>query len=448
MTKRPVVFLTISILAALLFTACDIAQDTIEDVAESVEDLVDGEQWEEEYWDAEEEASQSGLDNETDDLPMPKPMADLPLDLPISNKWDLWTTDETLLRGANIWQSVVVPDLDGPTFKGSGRVGPPYSQDDFNALAELGANYVTISGPGLFTEERPFRVDDAVVDHMDHLLEMIAQADMFVTISFRTGPGRSEYGLCCDEEDPFFSGYFNDTVWEDSDAQNAWIAMWKYMAERYRDNPIVVGYKLMVEPNAAPIYFDVWEPDELDPDYAHTIYDWNQFYPRIVEGIREVDHGTPILVSAEGFSAIHWVPYLKVLDVPNLVYVAHQYAPYDGYTHQSPGGKNSYPDNFDIDDDGNTESFDRDWLEDLLSPLDKFAADFSVPVSVDEFGVNRWIPGAARYMDDIMGLFEARGMNYSLWEWQTSWPEFAEDVLEGDRDRDLLADGGVRVLGQ
>jgi cysteinyl-tRNA synthetase len=51
-----------------------------------------------------------------------------------------------------------------------------------------------------------------------------------------------------------------------------------------------------------------------------------------------------------------------------------------------------------------------------------------VPIAVDEYGVNRWVPGAAEFMHDQMALFEQRGMNYALWEWQTSWEPFAEDV--------------------
>ena len=27
-----------------------------------------------------------------------------------------------------------------------------------------------------------------------------------------------------------------------------------------------------------------------------------------------------------------------------------------------------------------------------------------------------------------MGLFEEKGINYSLWEWQTSWPDFEAEV--------------------
>jgi len=108
------------------------------------------------------------------------------------DKITLWQ-GETQLRGANIWQRVIVPDLDGPEFLGSSHIGPPYTQADFDLLASLGANYVNISGPGLFTEIPPYGVDLEVQANLDNLLEMIRKADMFAVITFRTGPGRSDF---------------------------------------------------------------------------------------------------------------------------------------------------------------------------------------------------------------------------------------------------------------
>ena len=361
--------------------------------------------------------------------PLPSDVSTSPVDAAaVLTKWDLWSSGSTLLRGANIWQSVVIPDLDGATFKGSGRVGPPYTQTDFDQLAALGANYVSISGPGLFTEQPPFQADHAVVAHLESLLAMIAEADMFATIGFRTGPGRSEYGLCCGG-DNYFDGYFNDTVWEDAAAQGAWAEMWRYTADRFKDHPAVVGYKLMVEPNAGAVFFDVYEPDEFYPEFEGTLLDWNELYPDLVEAIREVDPDTPILVGGMGFSSLRWMPYLDTIDVDKIVYVAHQYEPFDDYTHQEPSDDNTYPGSFDLDYDDEDDDFDRAWLDRvLLAPLDAFRSQNQATVTVDEFGVNRWVPGADAYMADIMDLFEARAMNHALWEWQASWPEFRLEV--------------------
>ena len=106
------------------------------------------------------------------------PPAPLPSESGI-DKWSLWA-DGTQLRGANIWQHVVVPWVDGDEFLGDDHVGPPFVQQDLDRLAALGANYVNISGPGLFTEKPPYVPDEAAQAHMDNLLDMIARADNLV----------------------------------------------------------------------------------------------------------------------------------------------------------------------------------------------------------------------------------------------------------------------------
>lgn len=345
----------------------------------------------------------------------------------IHSKWDLWSSGVSLLRGANVWQALVLSKVDGVVFKGDGRVGPPFTQEDFYNLASLGANYVVISGPGLFTEKPPYQVDMEVQENLDHLLEMIANADMFATIALRSGPGKAEWSLCCWGE-PYYRGYFNDRIWTDSAAQQAWVDMWQYTAERYHDNPIVVGYKLMVEPNASEVLFNISEPEEFHKYYSGSLADWNILYPQIVTGIRKTDSETPILVGSDGYSSINWLPFLKPVNDLYIVYVVHQYSPYEQYTHQDPWGNNSYPDTFDTNNDRKEETFDRNWLINLLLPVSNYFLENNSPIAVDEFGICRWVPGAAEYMYDLMGLFEENSWNYAIWEWATSYRPFEEEV--------------------
>lgn len=347
---------------------------------------------------------------------------------PAFDKWGLWV-DETHLRGANIWQRIVIPELDGPDFLGSGHVGPPYTQADFDRLAALGANYVNISGPGLFTEKPPYRLDEGVQANLDNLLAMIERADMFAVITFRTGPGRSDFTFYREGAGDWFdASLLIESVWEDRAAQDAWVEMWRYAAQRYRAHPIVAGYDLMCEPNAADVLLGVWEPDEFYADYAGTLYDWNQLAARITAAIRSVDADTPILVGGMGWSAVRWLPYLHPTGDARTVYVVHQYEPQEQYTHQPPRGKNSYPGSFDLDWDGVRDTFDKAWLDGYLSIIDAYTAEHHVPVAVNEFGVQRWVPDGAAFMDDQMTLFEARGMNYALWAWDPAWDPWTEEV--------------------
>jgi hypothetical protein len=45
---------------------------------------------------------------------------------------------------------------------------------------------------------------------------------------------------------------------------------------------------------------------------------------------------------------------------------------------------------------------------------------------VNEYGLERWEPGGADYVQDEMSLFEQHGWNYAVWQWHASWPPLAE----------------------
>ena len=340
------------------------------------------------------------------------------------DKFSLWM-GETQLRGANTWQRIVVPKYDGDQFLGDEYIGPPYTQADFDALAELGANYVNLSHPGVYTERLPYLLDEKVVENLDKMIGMATQADMFVVITFRTGPGRNDFTFYRDD-DWFADEDLIENLWSDEDAQAAWVEMWQYTAERYKDNPVVVGYDLICEPNANEI-LDEWDIDEFYANYGGTVCDWNEWYPEIVEAIREVDAETPILVGGEGYSVLDWLPYLDRVDAEKIVYTFHQYAP-SMYTHQESGGDNAYPGEFDLDYDGENEPFDKAWLVDYLSLSSDFSDEHGVPVAVNEYGVARWSEGASKFMHAEMGIFEELGINYALWVWDPDWRAWNEGV--------------------
>ena len=385
------------------------------------------------------------------------------------DKWSLWSS-ATQLRGANVYQRRVYPDLDGPDFMGPGPIGPPYTQDDFDALAALGANYVNISHPGLFTETTPYTVDLDIQANLNSLLALAEQAGLYAVITFRTGPGRSEFWAFWGEDtdsnpdDGWFDpDYYDNRVWGEEAAQEGWVEMWRYTAQRYKDHPIVVGYDLMCEPNSNEVgsyplgaALDIWDPEVFSDTYGGTLYDWNQLYPQISAAIREVDANTPILIGGMGYSGIEWLPYLQPTGDPRTVYMIHQYAPH-AYTHQEPPDlPNTYPGEFDTDWDGIADQFDRLWLENLLSTVDTFKSTQGAPVAVNEFGVMRWEPDAHNFMDDQMSLFEQQGMNHALWVWESSWDPIQSEIdafnfrhgPDPDNHIDVESSDLIKVIGK
>ncbi|MEW6036032.1 MAG: cellulase family glycosylhydrolase [Candidatus Micrarchaeota archaeon] len=338
---------------------------------------------------------------------------------PALDKFSLWSNG-TLLRGADIYQRHVYPDgYDDPEAWGSGPLGPVFTQEDFDALSAAGANVVVLSHPGLYDDLPPYALNKSVQDNLDRFIDMAQEADLFVVIAFRTGPGRSEFGFFgVEEDDQFGMSHLNDDVWKDKNAQDKWVEMWRYAAARYRNRSNVVGYELMVEPNSNGVWLDMYEPSEFYAAYGDTTYDWNQMHPRLSGAIREVDNDTPILIGGMSWSSVRWLPYIKAGADNRTVYTFHQYEPQEQYTHQAFGLGNGYPGRFDTDYDENEEDFDKAWIDGLLGTADDFKAERGAPVAVTEYGVQRWQPGAAEFLDDEMARFEESGMNYAIWSWQ------------------------------
>ncbi|MFH1789589.1 MAG: cellulase family glycosylhydrolase [bacterium] len=344
------------------------------------------------------------------------------------DKYDLWSKG-VKLRGANIYQRRVYPDLDGNSF-GPGLVGPVYTQKDFDGLSALGANWVQIEHPGLYSEKPPYRLDGEVQINLDNLISMASKANMFVTIAFRTGPGRSEFTFYDEDDDDWFDdSYRNDKVWKDETAQQAWADMWEYTAERYKNNPIVVGYNLMVEPNGESRAFseELWEPDEFYPKYKNSMADWNQMYPKLVSAIRKNDKNTPILVGHMAYNSVNWLPYLNDVNGSKIVWIAHQYEPY-AYTHDAQSNT-KYPSTFKWY--GEKIILDKNYLKTIYDLAKNTATKNSRPLAIDEFGVYRFKEGASQFLEDSMNLMEERGTNYCIWSWDSA--QRAKNFPEDDQ---------------
>lgn len=352
---------------------------------------------------------------------------------PAFDKWSLWS-GETQLRGANIWQGRNVMEVYGGDI-GNDPLGPPVTQEELNQLRSLGCNYVNLSHPGLFTVDPPYQVDPDVQANLDELLTKIARADMYAVFTARTGPGRSEFDIHPGdnyEHNPeggwYPSSLNRHLLWSDATAQAAWADMWRYTANRYKDNAIVVGYELLCEGNPEEVFHGIWlEPQEYYPQYAGTLEDWNQIYPPIVTAIREVDTETAILISPIGYSDIRWLPYLTPSTARHVVYSIHQYEPFE-LTHQyEVPTPNGYPGVFEVCCVSGPQTINKSWLNNLLGIVDEVKIANNAFVSVTEFGPMRFVTGADAYMNDLLDLFEQRSLNYALWEWHLSYPGQVEN---------------------
>lgn len=369
-----------------------------------------------------EEAGSEQDDSEPQQIPAADAVPSLPLPqaaMPVTDKWDLWRHG-TRLRGADLHPC--------RRFTADSCLAS-ITRQDVQDLRNLNANLINASYPGIFTVTAPYTIDEEALESLDNLVSWAEEVAIYVVIHFRTGPGRSEGDIVQE-------GIKVDEVWTDQTARQGWADMWRFTAERYKDSAVVAGYNLMVEPHPNTLI----DPDgELDPQAAQarmdgTEADWNALASDITDAIRQVDPDTPIIINSLNWASAAWFPALEPTGDHRTVYSLHAYDP-DVYVIQEEGSDEiRYSDK--VEDSGERIVFDRSWLEANYQPVREFESNNSAPAYVAEFGAVRWVPNAAEFLADQIGLFESYGWNHAVYVWRGDEPEFDGFNLELGPDPD------------
>jgi hypothetical protein len=318
-----------------------------------------------------------------------------------------------------------------------------YAVSDFAKLRRWGANYVNISHAGIFSEKKipgtpSGKVEYALVDpilvNLKDLISKCAGNGLFVVVSFRTGPGRSERVFGPDN----FSGERLTTLFETDadgtltprarDAQAAWVAMWKRAASELKGQPNVVGYDLMVEPVTKFERGGAGDKQQL----------WFDLALRIARAIRleAGDRETPILIGGTNYSsvcALSCIDTTLFSAIGKVVFTAHQYEPYTYYTQQANrlslyDCKDGRPSVLPAGPAHGPQAYDdrvRETLDERFKFLNGFKQRYSAPVAVNEYGVARWAGtetdvDADQFLRFEVDLLDRLGANNAIWLWQVS----------------------------
>jgi len=110
-------------------------------------------------------------------------------------------------------------------------------------------------------------------------------------------------------------------LWENSEAQQRFVALWKAIAKRYRNESIIAGYDLLNEPVV-----------------TRSIDQWKTLAESTIAAIRQVDPNHALFVERVNAVAANWAEnadrnFFRVND-PNVVYEFHFYKPLH-FTHQN-----------------------------------------------------------------------------------------------------------------
>ncbi len=181
------------------------------------------------------------------------------------------------------------------------------TKEDILFISSTGLNHIRVpfnfklflveDHPEIWLEEGFKRLDDVI--------KWCREENLYVVLDLHAAPG----GQTGDNIDDSWSYPF---LFEDEQAQKTTIALWKKLADRYKDETIVIGYDLLNEPL---------------PHYLENKEELNQLleplYKKITTAIREVDKNHIVFLGGA-----QWNTNFKMFGATfddNLVYTFHKY---------------------------------------------------------------------------------------------------------------------------
>jgi endoglucanase len=181
------------------------------------------------------------------------------------------------------------------------------TKEDIRFIKELGMNHIRVpfnfklflveDHPEIYLEEGFKRLDDVI--------RWCSEENLYVVLDMHAAPG----GQTGDNIDDSWSYPF---LLIDEQAQKTTIELWKKLADRYKNEKIVIGYDLLNEP--IPHFFE--DKEELNLKLE-------PLYKKLVKAIREIDKNHIIFLGGA-----QWNTNFKMLGEPfdkNLAYTFHKY---------------------------------------------------------------------------------------------------------------------------
>ena len=183
------------------------------------------------------------------------------------------------------------------------------TKPDIDYIASTGANTVRMPFHyKLFTDEDYMGLtrDQDGFARIDSVVNWCRANNLKLILDMHDAPG----GQTGDNIDDSY-GY--PWLFESKPAQDLFIDIWKRIAARYKDEPVILGYELINEPIAH--YFD--NKDELNAKLQ-------PLQKRAVAAIREVDPDHIILIGAPQWNS-NFEPLTDTDYDPNLMFTCHRY---------------------------------------------------------------------------------------------------------------------------
>jgi len=196
------------------------------------------------------------------------------------------------------------------------------SEKDFHVLSQMNINFIRLPLYYKYFQDENGRIIEKGFDQLDQILNWGEQYGIYILLDMHGAPGSQS--ICFHTGKINFNKLFDDI--EGPIYQEKTVALWTYIAKRYKDRPIVLGYDLLNEPLGV---IDLDDPNDLkrifDPDiFRAACHKMWGFYDRLYQAIRQVD-SKHIIVMESLWEMTKSLPLPTEYNWENIVYQYHYY---------------------------------------------------------------------------------------------------------------------------
>jgi len=197
----------------------------------------------------------------------------------------------------------------------------------------------------------------------------------------------------------------------DPTLQESWLAMWRTLIDRYKDDPTVIGVDLMNEPWVAVAQ----SPSITDPQGI-----WETIVKRAVTELKPRNPNLLFVVAGWGQRSFPGFRDVTFLQQPNVVYTDHvYYAPTINEFHSWEAAYNS-------GDVVNGKAL----LETYAMNKWLYFTNRGIPVFIGEIGFDTSLPYWHEQMEDELNILDDDGLNYAIFVFGSAHWRLYYDIVD------------------
>lgn len=197
------------------------------------------------------------------------------------------------------------------------------------------------------------------------------------------------------------------------DLQQHFAAMWRVVAQRFKDHPAVIGYDILNEPYPGS-YFDKVEagtrrsPKDGAPSAAFDVELFGPFYQRVADSIREVDSEHWIFFEprfgAPGNGSPSWIPRIEDRrpGAPRIAYAPHLYSAIAEASNVYLAANDTVP----------------AWERERRTEVERQDG----PLVIGEWGFTWTMTDAAQYYVDVLDMADRLMASWAYWAFDPGGP--------------------------